>query len=211
MSSRRTFFGSLMAGLVVAPAWKTLGASGPASADWDLRWLDELNGVHKQVFDLGKLDTGLLHVVRNWLNGHNEVYGLADDRLTAIVGLASKGFPANANDALWQKYPIGEQYQIKDPSTGEWARRNVMVHVPDDPALRSYSIPTMVDRGVIFWMCNNALHGVSQKIATATGGDASAIYTDFRANMLPHVKVVPAHTMLIGLVQERGCTYQGEP
>jgi hypothetical protein len=199
-----------MAGLVVGPAWQTLGASRPVRDDWDLRWLSELNGVHKQVFDFGKLDTGLLHVVRNWLNAHNEVYGLADDRLDAIVGLASKGFPANAADPLWEKYPIGERYQIKDPATGTWAKRNVMVHVPDDPELQSYSIPTMVRRGVIFWMCNNALHGVARKMA-GPGGDAAAIYADFRANMLPHVKVVPAHTMLLGLCQERGCTYQCEP
>jgi len=209
MSSRRSFFGSLMAGLVAAPAWKTLSASQPTRDDWDLRWLDELRGVHKQVFDFGQLQNGELHVVRNWLNAHNEVYGLADDRLSAIVGLASKGFPANAADVLWERYRLGERYQIKDPATGEWATRNVMVHVPDDPALRSYSIPTMVSRGVIFWMCNNALKGLAGKWA-GPDGDAATLYADFRANLLPHVKLVPAHTMLIGLCQEHGCTYECE-
>lgn len=61
---------------------------------------------------------------------------------------------------------------------------------------------------MIFWQCNNALHGVAEGFAPATKQDHAAAYQDLRANLLPHVKPVPAHTMLVGLRQKRGCTYE---
>lgn len=208
MASRRTFFGSLIAGLVAAPALNRLRASAPASEEWDLSWLDDLDGVHRQVFDVGPVQDGLLRVVKNWLNAHHEVYRLRDDQLTAVVGLASRGFPANAGDALWERYPIGEQWQIVDPATGKTATRNVFVHVPPEVPVYAESVPELVRRGVIFWQCNNALRGVSARMAATVGKPADEIYADLRANLLPHVKLVPAHTMLLGLCQERGCTYE---
>lgn len=209
MASRRTFFGSLVAGLAAAPALpRQLAARLPASDEWDLRWLLDLTGEHRQVFDIGLVQDGQLHVVKNWLNAHNEVYKLGDNQLSAVVGLASKGFPANANDALYERYPIGESYKITDPETGTWARRNLFVHSPKGwPA--EQGVPALVARGVVFWMCNNALHGVAQRLAPK--GNAGEVYADLRANLLPHVKLVPAHTMLVGLCQEHGCTYEALP
>lgn len=211
MSTRRRFVGALAGLLTTLPT--TLRATSrptPRSAEWDLSWLEDLKGKHRQVFDVGRVQDGLLHVVMNWLNAHNEVYGLRDDQLNAVVGLASRGFPANASDALWEQFPIGEQYEIKDPETGEWARRNVLAHVPSDapPMLQGMTVSALVKRGVIFWQCNNALRGVAGQLASRTGGDPRAAYTALRAGLMPHVKLVPAHTMLVGLCQERGCTYE---
>lgn len=211
MSTRRRFFGALAASVAALPT--TLRAAAPPavrSDDWDLRWLDDLKGVHKQVFDTGPVHEGLLHVVMNWLNAHNEVYGLKDNQLSAVVGLAGRGFSANANDTLWAKYGIGEHNEIRDPATGEWATRNVMVHVPADapPFVKGMSVPALVERGVIFWQCNNALRGIAGEIARATSQNPDTVYEELKANLLPHVKLVPAHTMLVGLCQERGCTYE---
>lgn len=207
MAGRRRFFGSLLAGLA-AGSWRRLEAAAPATEEWDLRWLDRLAGVHKQVFDIGPVQQGLLHVVTNWLNAHNEVSKLRDDQLTAVVGLASRGFPANAGDVLWEKYPIGAQWEIDDPATGRPATRNVFVHIP--PEARDYQdrVPELVRRGVIFWQCNNALRGVAARLGGAVGAAPALVYDDLRANLLPHVRVVPAHTMLVGLCQEKGCTYE---
>src|SRR5512141_1332365 len=94
-----------------------------AAAPWDLSWMDQLKGKHKQVFDLGKRDVGgddvdvvggdtPLRVVRNWLNAHKEVYGLEYPNLNALVGITYEAFPINASDALWVKYGIGEKWKI---------------------------------------------------------------------------------------------------
>ncbi|MEZ4586297.1 MAG: hypothetical protein R2909_07850 [Gemmatimonadales bacterium] len=197
----------MTAGLAAAP-WLSLPRSRRPSADWDLGWLDDLTGIHRQVFDVGPVQHGLLHVAKNWLNAHNEVFGLRDDQLSAVVGLAARGFPANAGDPLWERYPIGEQYGIVDPATREPARRSPFVHAEPGSDDFEESVPELVRRGVIFWQCNNALHGVAERLARATKQDHATVYQDLRANLLPHVKLVPAHTMLVGLCQERGCTYE---
>lgn len=213
MSTRRRFFGALTASVAGLPA-SLRAATAPTpvapATDWDLRWLEEFTGVHKQVFDVGPVQDGLLRVVMNWLNAHNEVYRLRDDQLTAVVGLASRGFPANASDALWAKYPIGENWEIRDPDTGAWATRNVLLRAPASasPREQGMTVSALVDRGVIFWQCNNALHGVAARLASMVGSDAGQAYEELRAGLLPHVKLVPAHTMLVGLCQERGCTYE---
>jgi len=208
MPNRRTFFGSMTAGVAALP-W--LSVRSPAAirttGEWDLGWLDGLKGVHRQVFDVGPVQEGLLHVVKNWLDAHNEVFGLADDQLSAVVGLASRGFPANAGDALWERYAIGERYKITDPDTKEPARRNVFLHVAKESEVFGESVPELVRRGVIFWQCNNALRGMARRFA-ANDRDPAAVYQDLRANLLPHVKLIPAHTMLVGLCQEHGCTYE---
>lgn len=211
MSTRRRFFGALAASVAALPT--TLRATPPRTVrteEWDLRWVDQLKGEHKQVFDTGPVHEGLLHVVMNWLNAHNEVYGLRDNQLSAVVGLASRGYSANANDAMWAKYGIGEHNKIKDPMTGEWATHNVMLSVPDDapPMVKGMTVSALVARGVIFWQCNNALHGVAASIAGQTNQSPQTVYQELRANLLSHVKLVPAHTMLVGLCQERGCTYE---
>ncbi len=208
MSDRRRFFGSLFAGMLAAPTWKSLSASVPATEEWDLRWVDQLRGEHRQVFDIGGVADGQLRVVKNWLNGHNEVFKLRDNQLVAVVGLASRGFPANAADVLWERYPIGERWQVRDPETGTWARRNVFTNVAQGTPAYTNSVPSLVSRGVIFWQCNNALLGIARDLATAMSGNAETIYQDLRANLLPHVRLVPAHTMLVGLCQEAGCTYE---
>ena len=125
MSNRRRFFGSLFAGALAAPTWRSLSAQAPVSEEWDLRWVNQLRGEHKQVFDVGSVAEGQLRVVKNWLNAHNEVFKLRDNQVVAVVGLASKGYPANAADAMWEKYPIGERWQVRDPATNTWAKRNI--------------------------------------------------------------------------------------
>jgi hypothetical protein len=63
-------------------------------------------------------------------------------------------------------------------------------------------------RGTIFWQCNNALHGVADRIATAVKREEPEIYAELRPALNPGVILVPAHTMLIGLAQEHGCAYE---
>ena len=189
-----------------------------AAAPWDLAWIDQLKGKHKQVFDFGKREVGgdgvdvvagdtPLRVVRNWFNAHKEVYSLEHQDLSAVVGITSEAFPMNATDAIWLKYGLGEKWKIKDSTTGTWAVRNVFAD-PAAPTTDGVSVQAMVKRGVIFWQCNNALNGVVARLAKAANMEMPAVRADLVAGLMPGVRLVPAHTMAIGLVQERGCTYE---
>src|SRR6185503_113162 len=98
----------------------------PVSDTWDLSWLDDLKGRHKQVFAVGTLkDRVPLLVVVNYLDAHREVFHLAYPDINAVVGIARQGFPINFSDALWAKYELGRRWDLKDPSTGELAKRNI--------------------------------------------------------------------------------------
>lgn len=179
----------------------------PPNEEWDLSWLDQLQGKHKQVFDMGAPD---LQGVANYLRAFREVYRLEHPQVNAVVGIAYKAFPINATDPLWAKYQLGTRWKINDPVTGKPATRNVFVEPANGASdvAREASVRALQGRGAIFWMCNNALNTVVDELSRATKQQFDAVRAELVAGLLPGVKLIPAHAMLIGLAQERGCAYQ---
>lgn len=212
---RRSFIASVgsMAALALfgerAGAEAIAGTLQQKDGKWDLSWIDTLKGKHRQVFDLGSRDLSVggnpLRVPRNYLNAHNTVSGLPDSELNTIVGIAGSAFAMNASDRLWKDYALGEHFQIKEPSTGKWAERNIYI---DEAGQPNTSIKALLSRGTIFWQCNNALNGTAAELADKMKKDPAVIRADLAAGLNPWVKLVPAHTMLVGLVQERGFAYE---
>lgn len=181
----------------------------PVSDTWDLSWLDQLKGRHKQVFAVGSLPDQLpLHVVVNYLDAHREVFGLAFPDINTLVGIARRGFPINAQDALWAKYELGRRWHVKDPATGEWARRNIYWDAMPAPPGKIVGVKPLQARGTIFWQCDNALNNIVRDLAADTSQPAEALRAELIAGFNPGVRLIPAHTMLLGLAQERGCTYE---
>jgi hypothetical protein len=213
--SRRSFLQTLTA-LGAAATWSpgtVRAAAVPTATDgpWDLTWLDQLTGRHKQVFDLqflGNARIGPLHIVMNYLNAHREVYGLNFPVVNTVVGIAYAAFPINASDALWLKYGIGERWQVKDPKTGAWAVRNVFAAAEANDPHEAETVAALKARGTVFWQCNNALNGIVHDLADAFHAPADAVRAELIAGLLPGTRLIPAHTMLIGLAQEHGCTYE---
>jgi hypothetical protein len=190
--------------------WEGLaGSNVPLSSDeqWDLSWLDRLKGTHKQVFAVTDGENGLV-TVRNWLDAHETVFGLKHPSVNAVVGIAGRAFPVNAGDALYQKFPIGEQWKLTDPDTGKPPQRNIFLEGGKVAPFIGAGVRPLQARGVIFWQCNNALHLVAARLGAAVQRPEPEVYLELRAGLNPGVIVVPAHTMFIGLCQERGCSYE---
>lgn len=207
-SSRRAFLSTVgvLAGSAVIPA-AIAAQSAPQGGGWDMSWLDRLNGKHKQVFDFS--NPQMLMVIRNWLDAHELVYGLKHPDVDAVIGIGGPSFPVNATDAMYEKYPIGVEWKVTDPTTGKPAMRNIFLDGGPTPSDRENSVRALQRRGVIFWQCNNALQRVATQLAAAVKRPQPEVYADLRASGLnPGVILVPAHTMLIGLTQERGCSYE---
>jgi hypothetical protein len=218
VTQRRSFLASVTSLAALAVVGGSAEAHDAATAatrqqgegKWDLSWLDQLKGKHRQVFDLGSRDLTVsgnpLRVPRNYMNAHKEVYGLPDSQINTLVGITYDAFPMNASDRIWLDYKLGERWKIKDPSTGQWAVRNIFLdNVGGSP---SAGVRTLQSRGTIFWQCNNALGGVVTDLAEATGKKAETVRDELIAGFVPGVKLVPAHTMLLGLAQEHGFTYE---
>jgi hypothetical protein len=210
--SRRSFM-SLLSWLGGLAAVQTVGTSAASAAQapgasaqaFDLRWLDDLKGQHMQVFDMADANPAgeppPLRLPRNYMNSFRDVYGVEFPAVRTIVGISGRAFPVNASDRLWQKYGLGELFEIVDPATKKPAVRNVFM---DDATL---GVKALQARGTIFWQCAIALNGVAQQIATARKLPVAEVRPDLAAGLNAGVHIVPSHVMAIGLVQERRVTY----
>jgi hypothetical protein len=208
--SRRSFMSVLtsLAGVTAIQAAGTQAAAQAPAASaqtWDLRWMDDLKGQHKQVFDMADADPAgeppPLRLPRNYLDGFRDVYKLAFPEIRTIVGISGRAFPVNASDQLWEKYALGERSKILDPVTKKPAVRNIFM---DDSTL---GVKALQARGTIFWQCNIALNGIAQQLAQARQMPVADVRADLVAGLNPGVRLVPGHVMALGLVQERGVTY----
>lgn len=212
--SRRSFLTSLsaLAGALTFPvALRAAEPEEPAltSTSWDLSWLKSLKGKHRQVFALGPIESGIgLSIAVNWLDAHKEVFGLEYPQVNAVLGIASGSFPINAGDALWAKYELGKRWEVNDPDTGAPAVRNIFLHGSPNPLGKVVGVEPLQTRGAIFWQCNNALTVIANRFARETSQPVDAVKAELIAGLNPGVKLIPAHTMLLGLAQEHGCTYQ---
>jgi hypothetical protein len=182
------------------------------SSEWDLSWLDQLKGKHKQLYDVGNMDVSEdtpLRMPMNYLDAFRDLYHLEPPDVNVVVGIQRVAFPMNASDALWEKYQLGERWKIKDPQTGKIAARNIFLgQLPGQTSGGGAFVRPLQARGAIFWQCNIALQAVTRQLAQQTGKSPADVRADLVAGLNPGVKLVPAHTLLVGLVQERGFTYE---
>ena len=206
--SRRSFL-TVLSSVAGMTAIRTVGseaaAQAPAAPTWDFKWVEELKGQHKQVFDMADSDPASqpppLRLPRNYLDAFREVYKVEFPEVRIVVGISGHAFPVNASDRLWEKYALGESRKIIDPVTKQPAVRNVFM---DDSTM---GVKALQARGAIFWQCNIALNNVAQQLASARKLPVADVYADLRAGLNPGVRLVPSHVMALGLVQERGLTY----
>jgi intracellular sulfur oxidation DsrE/DsrF family protein len=208
-SSRRLFLGTLTSLVATRPI---LGQTPARAADggspaWDLSWLDSFKGKHKQLFDLGSFVPGEdtpLRLPNNYLNTFRDVYHAEPPEVNVAVGIARTAFPMNASDALWAKYKLGELWKINGPD-GKPATRNIFLGQESNGG--GSTVRALAARGVVFWQCNIALGGIASQLARETGEPIESVRAELAKGLNPGVKIVPAHSMAVGLAQERGFTY----
>ena len=202
---RRLFFTSLasVAALAVdAAAQSTAPSAGP----FDMKWLEQMKGKHKQLYDLGAWslaeDGRPLRFCKNFLDTFHEVYKLEYPDINTAVGVSGPAFPLNASDRLWEKYKLGERSKIIDPMTKQPSTRNIFYDDGSD-----ISVKAIQARGTIFWQCNVALGNVAQQLANQFKMPFAEVRADLIAGLNPGVKLMPSHVMSLALSQERGFTY----
>jgi len=208
---RRTFLTTLSGIAAFGAAAGAQQAPATSSASpIDISWFDAFKGKHKQVFDLGSFDLSVDSPLRQpvtYLMAHREVSHLEPPNdLNVLVAISHKAFPMNAPDAIWEKYQLGEHWNIKDPQTGKPSVRNIFTGPTTNPG--AATVRGLQARGIVFWQCNAALGAISAELAPKIGAKAADIRNDLAANLLPGVRLVPAHTWAIGYVQERGFAYE---
>ena len=178
-----------------------------ATQKWDTAWLDGFKGKHKQLYDLmwHTLRPNTLNPPGFYLDVHRDVSGLEYPDVNVVIGV-NTSYAINASDALWEKYALGERFDVKDPSTGKPAVRNVYLGTGKGDT-RS-SVRALQARGAVFIQCNVALGGAISSLARESGKPVADVDAEVRAGLNPGVKIVPALTWAVGMLQERGFTYE---
>jgi len=125
--------------------------------------------------------------------------------VNVVIGV-NTSFAINASDALWAKYSLGERFDVKDPSTGKPAVRNP--YLGTDKSDGRSSIRNLQARGAVFMQCNVALRGAISGLARDVGAPVADVDAEVRAGLIPGVRIVPALTWAVGMLQERGFTYE---
>jgi hypothetical protein len=212
LHGRRSFFSAVasLTGLLVARLSADQQPAAQAAArranEFDMAWLNQVKGRHKQLYDLGGLELSVeprpLRFTRNFLDTFRDVDHLEYPDINTAVGISGPAFPMNASDRLWAKYKLGERSKIVDPMTKQPAVRNIFYDDGSD-----ISVKAIQARGTLFWQCNVALGNVAQQLATAFQMPLADVRADLVAGLNPGVRLMPSHVMALALAQEKGFTY----
>lgn len=223
-SPRRKFIGSLAAGAAaigLSALPSTLKAAPVENEPYNDpddpdAWFKKVKGKHRMVFD-----------VRDPLHGHeailpfawprvflltNAATGTPEKENTVIVVLRHNGIPYALESRLWEKYKLGEHFNIMDDKDGSPSVRNAMWK-PDPP----FKVPgvgpvpiginDLQESGVMFCVCSMAIKVNSFVVAQKMKLDPEDVMKDWMSGLLPDIKPMPSGLWAIGRAVEHQCTY----
>ena len=217
---RRNFLARLAAGAAAFSAGfaapRALSAQQAESHELD-KWIDELKGQHKLVADcVTKARIGDMSFAQNFLTTNQSAYGLKDSDTSIIVSMRHEATPFGFNDAMWEKYKIGESLKVPARPTGGRGGAAVadsalapsdttpVVMATRNPQLRT--ITTMSGRGVQFTVCSLATQRYAGEYARKTNQQMPDVRTELLANLVPNCRAVAAGVVVVNRAQERGFT-----
>ena len=214
-NSRRQFLGALALGatastisLLTNPMYANTNVFDDSKMKDTDDWFDQIKGTHRAVFDGSAPHMGL-PIIWNWAFylSHNST-GVADDDITAMTVLRHNGLGIAFKDEIWEKYKLGEVFNVKD-YTGDFAIRNPYYEPKsgDYPIDGPDGLKKLSERGAMFCACDLATKVYSKMTAEKMGLDPEAVYQDWVAGVLPEVKLVPSGVWALAKAQTHGCGY----
>lgn len=193
----------------VASNAKAADASASSGGTDFVRWLDRIKGQYRQVYDMPEPNNGFgLTWSHVFLLTGAQGYGLPESELGVVVVLRHSAIPIALNDAMWDKYKLGEVFKINDPATKAPATRNPFANIkPGDLPVPDAAVEKLIARGVLMSVCNMAITVYSGRVAKQSGLQPDAVRQDWLANVISGVEVVPSGVVAVNGAQARGCTY----
>ncbi len=220
-NNRRRFLKNVAAGAaalsvtMLAPPFNlTASAAGNSSGDAD-DWFNQLDkkGKHRIVFDATKPNGSFPFAWPKVYQLTNAATGTPDSETGVVIVLRHEAIPFAMEDRLWKKYKFGELFKIDDTETKAPAARNAFWQ----PKPGDFKIPgigpveiginQLQDHGIMICVCNMALTVMSAVAAQSMSMDATKVYDDWKAGILPGIQIVPSGVWAVGRAQEHGCAY----
>jgi hypothetical protein len=211
--SRRRFLETLggASALLLADASMLHAAPTALPApEWNLSWADRVRRAkHRALFDApGK--AVVLDLATRYLDNVQTVYGnVPEGDVVAVLNIRTTATSLGLSDAMWQKYPIGEDTKTTDPSTNAPAKRNLDWRPTPPPGaiVGNPGIEKLQQRGAIVIVCDFALGHLSGRLAKAVGATTEAVHDELRANLVPGGFLVPSGIFGAAQAQNAGCAF----
>jgi hypothetical protein len=202
VAPRRNFFARIAGVMALgcagfAPA-AALAKSPPSDGP---NWPGRLQGRHRQVTDAYEVNSGFpLGFAYNFLAPNQSA--------TAVVILRHTAFPLALNHAMWAKYKIGETLKVNDPETKAPAVKNPYFETkPGVLLIDDIAIDRLLARHAVFGACNVALQVLSKMMAGNAGVGPDEAATEWAANVIPGITIIPSGVWGVNRAQEAGCSY----
>lgn len=203
--ARRSFLARVLSA-GAALGFGTMGGSAHAAAAPMLErgapdepWMTKLRGAQRVIFHSHLATDGLaITWARTFLETQKSSYNRSDAESSVLVGLNGRSIGLLFNDAMWAKYPIAQTLLMTGTQN------------PNGP-LGTGFVAQLVDRGVIFLVCQNSLRASGSRFLPEPARSDTQLRAAFadeaRTNLLPGVEIVPAMIVTLQQAQDRGCRY----
>jgi hypothetical protein len=189
-----------------------------APIQWDDSWFAKLTAKHKAVFDSPAFEDGLaLSHASGYIRGMRDAIGAGVDDVQIVLVMRHAAVPMTLNDAMWAKYQIGKERNVKDFSTDKFATRNPFFAAPPSsggsarpnasPDRPQPSLSWLAAHGHVLLGCDLAMRGFAGTIAEKTKSEQRVIYEELKANLVPGVILQPTGVYAVLRAQEAGCTF----
>jgi intracellular sulfur oxidation DsrE/DsrF family protein len=212
--ARREFLGQLgvmamATSLPVSSAEVKSRRREAVSPQWDMSWLDRIAAApYKAVIDSTNLNDGAaLDLAADIMDRFHDVYNGPDEQTRIIIVMRQLGVPMALQDALWDRYAIGEDRKINDPATKAPARRNPFLRAaPGEPDwVQEGKVEPLVKRGMTILVCNRAAMNHARSYAERTKRNVEEVQADVRNGLVPGAYLMPDGIFALVRAQNAGC------
>lgn len=192
--------------MTVAPSTLSAAASDASAAPGDPdAWIDRLKGKDRLVFHAHQQLMPAVVGARNILANGRDAYGVSEAENSVAVATHGPAISGLFRDEIWQKFTFGERYKFTDPKTNAPATKNPFL-APQEGWPTDATVPALMERGVVFLVCNVAVRNLARRIVKEAEG-AEALHKELAAGVLPGVIVVPDLFVAMSHAQKRGVSY----
>ena len=208
MPDRRDFLASLT--LAAAMALDPDEARAEVSAGpWDTSWLDKLaTAKYRVVFNGSDIAEGAaLNYTGAFFDHFHEAHDTTDSDTRPVIVWRRTGTVMALNDAMWERYGIGEDRKVNDPVTKTAARRNPFWSASASGRDGGDSIEALTKRGLINLACNVSLTSMGYSFGQKTGRDRAEVTKELRENLVPGAIAVPSGIYALIRAQNAGCAF----
>jgi hypothetical protein len=203
-TDRRSFL-TTMAGGTAAVALNParLVAHAPTANE---QWLAGFDAGHRVVMDIPRWNDGYaLPYARAWIDTMRANYGRDVTPMLVVRHFAT---PMVLGHALWDKYPLGELFNVTDPVTRAPARRNIYLgSSAGDIPWPNAALDRLQEDGAIIVVCALALRVMSARPAARLGISADEAAAEWAGGVARGVRIAPSGMLAVSRAQEVGAAY----